>query len=306
MMNEDLSFLDYFSNFIVDLPAPGVEIGFDVLTAISLMIGFLGFFWSAYKNRMLKRQEEISRIIDKLLNFSKELSESRRKSDECQDVVIKELRYYLKYRLKPALSTWLNNQTIVPVYRKVKKLDEYIDENNLASCSSAGVEAKIDILMKTIVGDKEDKRLMLLSINEFSSAEIGFSYIKLAIDNFFDFLKWLFRTKFFILIALFALYKSYSYILGLFVEFSPSLSKWLGLFDSTSMAIFLQTLFTTSIYVFIVHTYLTWQKKCKEHDAPMKKDEDLKMIDIAFSRVLIVVLFTLVWALVFWAWGNMN
>ena len=43
-MNEDLSFLDYFSNFIVDLPAPGVEIGFDVLTAISLMIGFLGFF----------------------------------------------------------------------------------------------------------------------------------------------------------------------------------------------------------------------------------------------------------------------
>jgi hypothetical protein len=301
MMNEDLSFLDYFSNFIVDLPAPGVEIGFDVLTAISLMIGFLGFFWSAYKNRMLKRQEEISRIIDKLLNFSKELSEPGLQG---QDAVIKELQSYLKYRLKPALSTWLNNQTIVPVYRKVKELDEYI-ENSFDSCSSEDVEANIDILMKTIVGDKEDKRLMLLSINEFSPAEIGISYIKLAIDKLVDFLKWLFRTKFFILIALFALYESYSYILGLFVEYSPSLSKWLGLFDSTGMAIFLQTLFTTSIYAFIVHTYFTWQKKCKEHDAPMKKDEDMKMIDIAFFRVL-PVLFSLFWALVFWAWGNMN
>jgi len=127
---EQLGFIDKFFEAFNN-QTPGIEIGFDVLTALALFFTFFGYLISSAKDRKQRRNRELDKIVD---NVSHHLNETERHktqlvSDKFDSkdinnalVYLSELGNYLDYKLALSGENWMNEASSIKLYQIIKDI----------------------------------------------------------------------------------------------------------------------------------------------------------------------------------------
>ena len=127
---EQLGFIDKFFEAFNN-QTPGIEIGFDVLTALALFFTFFGYLISSAKDRKQRRNRELDKIVD---NVSHHLNETERHNTQLvlhkfdsKDinnalVYLSELENYLDYKLALSGENWMNEASSIKLYQIIKDI----------------------------------------------------------------------------------------------------------------------------------------------------------------------------------------
>ena len=127
---EQLGFIDKFFEAFNN-QTPGIEIGFDVLTALALFFTFFGYLISSAKDRKQRRNRELDKIVD---NVSHHLNETERHKNQLEShkfdskdinnalVYLSELQNYLDYKLALSGENWINEASSIKLYQIIKDI----------------------------------------------------------------------------------------------------------------------------------------------------------------------------------------
>ena len=127
---EQLRFIDRFFEAFNN-QTPGIEIGFDVLTALALFFTFFGYLISSAKDRKQRRNRELDKIVD---NVSHHLNETERHKNQLEShkfdskdinnalVYLSELQNYLDYKLALSGENWINEASSIKLYQIIKDI----------------------------------------------------------------------------------------------------------------------------------------------------------------------------------------
>ena len=127
---EQLRFIDRFFEAFNN-QTPGIEIGFDVLTALALFFTFFGYLISSAKDRKQRRNSELDKIVGTVSHHLNELERHNTQlvlhkfdSKDINNalVYLSELENYLKYKLALSGENWINEASNIMMYQKIKDM----------------------------------------------------------------------------------------------------------------------------------------------------------------------------------------
>jgi hypothetical protein len=127
---EQLRFIDRFFEAFNN-QTPGIEIGFDVLTALALFFTFFGYLISSAKDRKQRRNSELDKIVGTVSHHLNELERHNTQlvlhkfdSKDINNalVYLSELENYLDYKLALSGENWINEASNIMMYQKIKDM----------------------------------------------------------------------------------------------------------------------------------------------------------------------------------------
>ena len=131
---EQLGFIDKFFEAFNN-QTPGIEIGFDVLTALALFFTFFGYLISSAKDRKQRRNGELDMVVDAVshhlneterLNTQLVLQKLDSKDINNALVYLSELENYLDYKLALSSENWINEASSIRLYQIIKDIKNEI------------------------------------------------------------------------------------------------------------------------------------------------------------------------------------
>jgi hypothetical protein len=204
-MKENYNISDILQNtseYIESLQVSGINISFDVLTAIVLFFTMFGYFVSSGKDRKQRRDIEIGKSIENLVKYVDDLNEIKSKIDkrtrynpsdfaELESLASK-IRNYLSYKFSLSLSRWLGQSDVIKALAVIKDLEYLLLNIGIEAQSCEDDPKEIDELVVRITDIKNNililvglfldgnKLLHLKSLNKNSSV-----FYKLLSDSFY-------------------------------------------------------------------------------------------------------------------------
>ena len=176
--------LEKTPDFIANLQVSGIEIGFDVLTAIVLFFTMFGYFISSSKDRVQKRDIEIGKSIDILIGHIDVLNDIKSKIDKRTkhnplDLALLEsqaskIKNYLAYKFSLSLTKWLKQRDVIKALQDINSLEITLSNiiNDAQSCTDNPDD--VDTLVKNIDNINND----ILNLVNLFLDEDKFFYLK--------------------------------------------------------------------------------------------------------------------------------
>jgi hypothetical protein len=176
--------LEKTPDFIANLQVSGIEIGFDVLTAIVLFFTMFGYFISSSKDRVQKRDIEIGKSIDILighidiLNDIKSKINKRTKHNPLELALLEsqasKIKNYIAYKFSLSLTKWLRQRDVIKALQGINSLEAAL--SNIMGDAQSCTDNSNDV--NTLVKNIDNINGYILNLVNLFLDKDKFSYLK--------------------------------------------------------------------------------------------------------------------------------